>query len=288
MSSDSSDIDDPLWPRPPRLPIGSLYPGRGQSLTGISSRAFILGTVLGLSVSVSTQLLLYNSSYWRPLAIIAALALFHFLEFYSTAISNPPRARVSAFILTSNGRAYFAAHGISFTEFFLRRWFTSEYWPFFLTYTGYLLEFRKQIQTVYPYAAIVGIALMVMGQSVRTAAMVEAGKSFNHLVQYKKRDDHHLVTTGVYSWFRHPAYFGFFWYVIGTQLVMANPICLVLLSYATWRFFSHRIPREYLEWCLYFLCADWYLEEEKFLVGFFGQAYIDYSDRTKIFIPFLT
>lgn len=244
-SSDTSDSDSLFEPRPPKSPHLSFYPGRGRSLSGIALRSFVLGTILGFAILASVQLLFYHSSYWRPAATFAALAIFHFLEFFATAKSNPPRARVSAFLLSSNGWAYNFAHVLSFGEFFLRRLFTSKYWPISLTFSGKMLGWRKELWAYQPYVAVAGMLLMILGQSVRTAAMVEAGKSFNHLVQYKKHDDHKLITTGVYSYFRHPAYFGFFWYVVGSQLVMGNPLCLLGLSYATWRFFAFRIPSKY-------------------------------------------
>ena len=37
---------------------------------------------------------------------------------------------------------------------------------------------------------------------LRKAAMLEAGRSFNHLVQSERADDHTLVTSGIYSWCR--------------------------------------------------------------------------------------
>lgn len=242
MSSDSSDSDSPVERRSSRLLDPSFYPGRGRSLSGIAFRSFVLGTVLGLSLSVSALLLFYRNSYWRPTAVLAALALFHFLEFFVTARYNPPRARVSAFILSSNGHAYNVAQLASFGEFFVRRFSTSDYWWPSLTLPDKILGWRKELLPYQPYASAIGVFLMIVGQWVRTAAMAEAGKSFSHLVQYKKRDDHKLITSGVYSWLRHPSYFGYFWYVVGAQLVMGNPIGMFGLSYAIWKFFAFRIP----------------------------------------------
>ena len=100
--------------------------------------------------------------------------------------------------------------------------------------------------------------------------MIQAGTSFNHTIQRKKKDDHGLVTTGVYSFLRHPAYFGFFYWGIGTQLVLGNPICFVAYLIVLWRFFSSRIK-----------------SEEGDLVRFFGDNYIDYKKRVGTGIPFI-
>ncbi len=38
--------------------------------------------------------------------------------------------------------------------------------------------------------------------------MIHAHNNFSHILAYKKRTDHELVTTGVYAWTRHPSYVG--------------------------------------------------------------------------------
>lgn len=43
------------------------------------------------------------------------------------------------------------------------------------------------------------------------------------------------------SWFRHPSYAGFFYWALGTQLVLQNPISFVLYLVILWRFFYRRI-----------------------------------------------
>lgn len=89
-----------------------------------------------------------------------------------------------------------------------------------------------------------GLAMMAIGQAARTMGMVEAGTNFNHLVQSKKKKGHVLVTTGVYGWLRHPAYFGFFWWGLGTQVVLGNVVCFIAYLVVMWKFFSARIQSE--------------------------------------------
>ena len=55
---------------------------------------------------------------------------------------------------------------------------------------------------------------------------------------------------------------------MGTQVILANPICLPLFAFVSFRFFKDRI--EY--------------EEEK-LVEFFGNEYQSYRARTPVYIP---
>ena len=44
-----------------------------------------------------------------------------------------------------------------------------------------------------------------------------------------------------YSWFRHPSYTGFFYWALGTQLVLQNPVTFVFFAILLWRFFYYRI-----------------------------------------------
>ena len=74
--------------------------------------------------------------------------------------------------------------------------------------------------------------------------MVQAGSNFNHLVQVKRKEGHVLVTHGIYAGLRHPSYFGFWWWGLGTQVVLGNWICLVGYAVVLWRFFSGRIESE--------------------------------------------
>ena len=46
---------------------------------------------------------------------------------------------------------------------------------------------------------IAGVAVVVIGQVLRTTAMVHASTNFNHTVQFYKADTHKLVTEGVYG-----------------------------------------------------------------------------------------
>ena len=87
--------------------------------------------------------------------------------------------------------------------------------------------------------------MMVVGQALRTTAMVQAGQNFNHTVQVRKKEEHELVVDGVYAWLRHPSYVGFFWWGLGTQVVMGNGVCFVGYAAVLWSFFSGRIHSEF-------------------------------------------
>jgi protein-S-isoprenylcysteine O-methyltransferase len=83
--------------------------------------------------------------------------------------------------------------------------------------------------------------LTLASQWLRSQAMVTAATNFSHTVASTKAQGHRLVTEGVYQISRHPSYTGFFWWVVGMQLLLGNPVSLPIHVAVTWRFFSNRI-----------------------------------------------
>jgi protein-S-isoprenylcysteine O-methyltransferase len=56
------------------------------------------------------------------------------------------------------------------------------------------------LESTYVIAGIAGIAMVVLGQTLRSAAMIQAATNFSHSVAFAKRDTHKLVTDGVYKY----------------------------------------------------------------------------------------
>lgn len=111
----------------------------------------------------------------------------------------------------------------------------------------YLVEvyfFPKLKLQISAFPTMAGLLLVLIGQTTRTLAMVHAGTNFNHLVQRQRRPGHVLVTQGVYAWLRHPSYFGYYWWGLGTQLLLANPLCFITYTIVLWKFFNERIRSE--------------------------------------------
>jgi protein-S-isoprenylcysteine O-methyltransferase len=228
-----------LQPLQFRTPDAPYLPGGKKSLAGISIRAFSLGIALGVTGIAAAQLACFEIALWRAPFFIATLALFHYLEFDSTARFNPSDAKVSSFLLSANGSAYNIAHTAALTELLIRHWLYSDFKPSWLRLPLKIPPLFPSVSSAVPVS--VGLALIIIGQYVRTAAMAEAGKNFNHIVQSTKKDDHVLVTSGIYAFSRHPSYFGFFWWGLGTQLVLGNPICFLAYAVVLWKFFANRI-----------------------------------------------
>ncbi len=179
-----------------------------------------------------------------------ALAFFHISEYIVTAIFNSHTLSMDSFLI-NHSWAYGIAAISSWVEFFLEYYFFPD---------------LKALRLV----TWVGIVLVVFGETLRKAAMFTAASNFTHVVQYHKRRNHVLVTQGVYSLFRHPSYVGWFYWSVGTQFVLCNPVCLVCYAAASWLFFNDRI---------------W--EEEEYLIQFFKEDYVEYKKRVGTGIPFI-
>ncbi|KAL6716995.1 farnesyl cysteine-carboxyl methyltransferase [Lecanora helva] len=224
----------------------------------LTLRAFLLGFTLSISLFLTIHLAFVKSNpLWRIPFFLTSLSLFHYLEYQVTALYNPLAATTSAFLLSQNGRAYNIAHTLAFTE-------CGIHWYFFPN------TFEVEDVTAQSLFLGLGFAMMIVGQLVRTTAMAQAGKNFSHVVSVKKKEGHVLVTDGVYSVLRHPSYFGFFWWGLGSQLVLGNLVCLLGYAVVLWRFFSARIAKE-----------------EQSLIGFFGAEYKKYLKKTWTGIPFI-
>ena len=218
-------------------------PDPEKALFAISLRAFILGFGFGVSLLSALILIIQqNSPLWRAPFFLTVLSLFHFLEYYTTARYNPPAASISAFLLSQNGSAYNIAHTLALLECLLRHYCALQYpqWKYLQPMNTYLWP---ELQMAW---LTLGFVLLVVGQASRTMAMVQAGTNFSHVVQSRKKEGHVLVTDGIYHWLRHPSYFGFFWWGIGTQVVMGNLLCLVGYNVVLWRFFRHRIDSKWV------------------------------------------
>ena len=219
--------DSTLQHASPNALAKEFYANGRRSLAGIALRAFLLGTTLGVNILMTLLLLYYNNNFWRATFFLTALSLFHFLEFWTTAAYNTPLATVASFLLT-NGQRYQQAHTIAFLETLI----TSYFFP----------DWQSHVNP--PSTIIIGLAMIVIGQSVRSVAMAQAGTNFNHQVQSRRNEGHELVTTGLYAWLRHPSYFGFFWWGLGTQVVLGNIVSFLGYLGVLWYFFSTRIRRK--------------------------------------------
>jgi protein-S-isoprenylcysteine O-methyltransferase len=212
------------------VPMKDMLPGRRRAQSGIALRAWVLGQIFSLAVFFAAYNWYTDSRLWRPAFFLACLSLFHFLEFWTHAAFNLPNATISAFLLFDNGWPYMLAHTTALIETTV----TSVYFP------KWQARFSPE-PAGFPLVLWAGLGLTFVGQLVRSMAIMKAGTNFNHQIQHKKKETHELVTDGIYGILRHPSYFGFFWWAVGTQVVLGNAFCFWVYVIVLWRFFSRRI-----------------------------------------------
>ena len=219
-----------------------------RGFAAISAEAFGLGVLGGVSLTVS---LAFSAA--RPFFVFATLmAVFHMTEFLFAAVYHPHTASTESFLIP-HSQAYSVAIVAAVVE----------YWVEWL----FLGSFFNSVTLFW-----VGLVLSVAGLGLRWAAFVTAGHNFTHLVSESKEAKHALVKHGVYRFVRHPGYCGWFWWSVGSQLILGNPISTLAFGVASYRFFAVRIEHE-----------------ESLLASaeFFGNEYTKYKDVTPTYIPFI-
>ncbi|WKX88576.1 hypothetical protein Q1695_008318 [Nippostrongylus brasiliensis] len=177
--------------------------------------------------------------------------LFRFAqcEYFFTAISNRRSLQPDSFLL-NHSVAYWVAACASWLEFSVEMYFVPS------------IKMRS--------ISMLGFLMCMCGEITRKLAMLHAGNGFTHRLALSKRPDHRLVTTGVYAFVRHPGYAGWFVWSIGTQVILCNPLCVCAYAYVSWHFFNERI-----------------YDEERDLVNFFGQQYVNYRRNVWVGVPFV-
>ncbi|KAG0360921.1 Isoprenylcysteine carboxyl methyltransferase family-domain-containing protein [Gamsiella multidivaricata] len=218
-----------------------------NSPQNIAVYGFGLGALFGASAILATLVNTTIPQFWL---FLAALGVFHALEYIAIALFNPTKLKLDSFLL-NHSPEYTLATVSGVTEFLIELYFFPQ-----MKSWGILNK--------------IGFVLVLVGQAARTLAMFSAKSNFSHHVEFYKEEHHVLVTEGVYSVLRHPSYFGFYYWALGSQLMMMNPVCFLGFAVVLHRFFSERIQYE-----------------EQLLVRFFGQSYRDYKARAKTGIPLI-
>lgn len=219
---------------------------------GFTYQVAVRATSLGYAFGIGILIFLTAPLSWKIFGTyMSIMATFHYSEFLSIAWTNPKALSLDSFIL-NHSVEYGIAAFMSWFEFTVERYFfpgLKE--PCFVSYAG--------------------LALCVGGEVLRKLAMFTARQNFNHVIQSTKAEGHQLVTHGAYRFSRHPSYVGWFYWSIGTQLILQNPFCTVCYTLISWRFFQQRV-----------------LLEEMTLINFFGKDYISYQQEVGTGLPFIS
>jgi protein-S-isoprenylcysteine O-methyltransferase Ste14 len=111
----------------------------------------------------------------------------------------------------------------------------------------------------------IGLGLMILGALVAISSRARLGRNWSATVQLKQ--DHELITSGIYRLVRHPIYTGLLALFLGDAIMVGDwrgllAVAIVLVSF--WR--KLRL-------------------EETWLAQHFGEPYRLYQARTKALIP---
>ena len=100
--------------------------------------------------------------------------------------------------------------------------------------TKYLFGFSyKDYHPLMIPAFVITVASLIL----RILAFYTAKSNFTHKVAYRKKKEHQLVTNGIYSIFRHPSYTGFFYFSVGSMVMIGNFISAAAFWVALSTFF---------------------------------------------------
>jgi len=208
--------------------------------------AFGLGIVFMLGVSLLTM-----APGWRDLGLFCCmLALYHMWEWSYVSLFHGNELSGDSFLI-NHSVEWVSAWAIGITEYFLEHLI----WP----------DMKSRWFVMLPAWCIV-----LFGQAFRTISMYQAGSNFAHMIEEDARADHKLVTTGLYSFSRHPSYLGWFWWTIGMAALLGNPVSVIGFAGVAWYFFYDRIAYE-----------------EQLLIDMFGNQYLEYKQRVPVRIPFI-
>ncbi len=114
---------------------------------------------------------------------------------------------------------------------------------------------------------IVGISLILSAIMVNQIAVRTLGKFFDRLII---KEEHQLITTGIYSHLRHPIYSSYLLLFTGYCILLHSLFSLVILAIVCSIWFGNRI-----------------MLEETMLTQEFGESYQQYARQTKRLIPLI-
>jgi protein-S-isoprenylcysteine O-methyltransferase Ste14 len=121
---------------------------------------------------------------------------------------------------------------------------------------------------LHPVAFTIGVVVLCPGIWLFYRSHADLGKNWS--ISLEIREDHQLVTTGVYRLIRHPMYTAIFLQASAQALLLSNWLAGPSFLLAFLLMFVLRIGAE-----------------EQMMLEKFGEAYADYTNRTNRLIPHL-
>lgn len=138
-----------------------------------------------------------------------------------------------------------------------------------------IFSVHRDIGSAFQYPGILFFTLTILAIIIAPLSVifaVYAVLTLGHQWSFTARliDDHKLITSGPYRVVRHPIYFTFYGLFISTAFVITLPAALLI---ATILFTWGTIQRIY--------------SEEGLLLEKFGDEYLEYRKKVRMFIPFI-
>ena len=212
---------------------------------------YLIGLSLSVIFSFSFSMIFFTNSIYYPLYLyFITLCIYHYTEFFSVLLYHFKKLSCEYFLIDQS-LSWIIATIISFIETILETYYFNKY---------------KKIKIFF----IIGLIMTIIGQIFRIGGIYTGKKNFTHKISYEKKKEHKLVKNGVFALTRHPSYFGFYLWSIGIEIMCCNPICFIGFTFILFYFFKNRI-----------------LLEEKLLIQFFGEEYLEYKKKVGILIPFI-
>ena len=212
---------------------------------------YLIGLSLSVIFSFSFSMIFFTNSIYYPLYLyFITLCIYHYTEFFSVLLYHFKKLSCEYFLIDQS-LSWIIATFVSFIETILETYYFNKY---------------KKIKIFF----IIGLIMTIIGQIFRIGGIYTGKKNFTHKISYEKKKEHKLVKNGVFALTRHPSYFGFYLWSIGIEIMCCNPICFIGFTFILFYFFKNRI-----------------LLEEKLLIQFFGEEYLEYKKNVGILIPFI-
>ena len=133
--------------------------------------------------------------------------------------------------------------------------------------TAWGLVKQPQTLSMFPVQSIIGLALVIIGLIIMVVGQLTLFRNYSGTVVI--REDHQLITHGIYRFTRNPMYLGLIMVVTGLP-VFAASMYGFLISLVLIPIILNRIRLE-----------------EELLTEEFQDAYQKYKETTKILIPFI-
>ena len=213
---------------------------------------YLIGLSLSVIFSFSFSMIFFTNSIYYPLYLyFITLCIYHYTEFFSVLLYHFKKLSCEYFLIDQS-LSWIIATFVSFIETILETYYFNKY---------------KKIKIFF----IIGLIMTIIGQIFRIGGIYTGKKNFTHKISYEKKKEHKLVKNGVFALTRHPSYFGFYLWSIGIEIMCCNPICFIGFTFILFYFFKNRI-----------------LLEEKLLIQFFGEEYLEYKKKVGLLITFIS